>query len=54
MVKRVIKRIVANKHNSQLTITIPKGHGYVGGDYVEIFPVPEQDIEKLRGAKKDE
>jgi len=54
MLKRVIKRIVENKHNSQLTVTIPRGFGYKGGDYVEVFPVPEQEVEKLREAKKRE
>jgi hypothetical protein len=47
-----IKKIIMNKINSQLTITIPKDSGYSVGEYIEVFPVPEQDVEKLRGNKQ--
>jgi hypothetical protein len=51
--ERIIKQIILNKNNSQLTVTIPKKSGYSAGEYIELFPVPKQDVDKLRGEKNE-
>ena len=42
---RIIKKVIENKTNRQLVVTVPSGYGIKRGDYVEIIRLK---IKKLK------
>lgn len=43
---RIIKKVIRNKANDQLLVTIPKDSHIREGDYVDIIKVPGMEADK--------